>query len=275
MSLIESILYGLVSGLTEFLPVSSRAHQTIMRLLFGADTRVPLQELLVHMGVLFAIVVSCRDVLVRLRREQKSGSRVQRRKLRMQDKNYYDLRLLKTASYPLILGSLLYFTTVRFESNLLLVMAFCFLNGFVLLLADHTSRGNRDSRTMSALDGIVMGIAGALSVLPGISRTGLISAYGSARGADNDNVVNWAVILGIPAMLFAMLFDVVCVFSIGFGIRSVSMFGLSLLSGVAAFGGGYMGIALLKMALERSGYSKFAYYSIGAALFSFILFLIT
>lgn len=275
MSFLESVFYGLVSGLTEFLPVSSRAHQTVMRLLFGADTRVPLQELLVHIGVFFAIVVSCSDVLVRLCREHKSGSRVQRRKLRMQDKNYYDLRLLKTASYPLFFGSLLYFATEKFENNLLLVMLFCLINGFILLLADHTSRGNRDSRTMSALDGIVMGIAGALSVLPGISRTGLICAYGSARGADSDNAVNWAVLLGIPAMLFAGLFDIVCIFRMGFGIQSAAMFGFSLLSGLAAFGGGYLGISLLKMTLEHSGFSKFAYYSIGAALFSFILYLIT
>lgn len=276
MSLIECILYGLISGITEFLPVSSRAHQALFRYLFGISTKAPLQELLVHIGVFFSIILSCWEVLLRLRREQKTLSGTRRRRVRSLDsRSLYDLRLLKTASVPLLAGLLLYFATARLENNLLLLMAFLLLYGFVLLLADHTRRGNRDARTMTGLDGIAMGMLGALSVFPGVSRTGMICAYGTARGAEGQNAATWAVLLGIPAMLFSVVYDMICVVSSGTGAASFTAVIGYILSGFVAFCGGYMGIALLKTILNHSGYSKFAYYAIGTGLFSFILYLIT
>lgn len=276
MSWIESIFYGLISGITDFLPVSSRAHQALFRYLFGVSVKAPLQELLIHIGVFFSIILGCWEVLLRLRREQKALSGPRRRRVRSFDsRSLYDLRLLKTASVPLLAGSLLYFTTARLENNLLSLMVFLFLNGFVLLLTDHTRRGNRDSRTMSGLDGIVMGILGALSVFPGVSRTGMICAYGTARGAQGQNAATWAVLLGIPAMLFSVVYDMICVVSSGTGAASFTAVICCILSGFSAFCGGYIGITLLKTIVNHSGFSKFAYYAIGAGLFSFILYLIT
>ena len=276
VSILESILYGLISGLTEFLPVSSRAHQALMRYLFGVSAEAPVQELLIHIGVFCAILVACREVLSRLMREQKrSSGRRYRRARSLDSKSNYDLRLLKTATLPLLAGLLILLATGKLGQNLLLLMAFWLLNGFILLLADHTSRGNRDSRTMTALDGIVMGIAGALSVLPGVSRTGMIAAYSTARGAESQHTVNWAVLLGLPAMLFVCCLNLFSMFSVGTGVTDFLDFIKFVLSGAAAFGGGYLGISVLKLILSQSGFSKFAYYSIGAAMLSFILYLIT
>lgn len=275
MSVFQSILYGLVTGITEFLPISSGAHQVLLRYFFGVDSRVPLQELLVHIGALLAVFVSCKDVIFRLRLEQRTLSGSRRKRNRTDSRSYFDLRLLKTAGVPLLMGLLLTIVTFRKESNMGMLIAFSLLNALFLLLADHTSRGNRDSRTMSGLDGIVMGIAGALSVFPGMSRTGMISAYTAARGAEGENVVNWAVLLGIPAMLFAICFDLVLLMIMGFmGVTFVMFLGY-IIAGVMAFVGGYLGISLLKIALSQSGFSGFAYYGIGMALFSFILYLIT
>ncbi len=276
MSIIASIIYGFIAGLTEFLPVSSRAHQALLRYLFGVDTRIPLQEILVHIGVFFSLIVGCSEILNKLMREQKLQTGYNRRKSRITDgKSFFDLRLLKSAGFPLFIGLFFYFVTVKFESNLLLVMGFLFLNAIILFIADYMPRGNRDAATMSSLDGIVMGLVGALSALPGISRTGAISGYVIARGADDENTANWSVLLGIPAIIFAILFDLVSFFNYSIGIHSFGAFLGCLLSGIAAFAGGYLGISLFKLILKHSGLSKFAYYSVGAALFTFAIFLIS
>ena len=128
---------------------------------------------------------------------------------------------------------------------------------------------------MTALDGIVMGLLGILSVFPGVSRTGVISAYATARGADSQNACNWAFLLGIPAIVFAAFFDVIGIIIYGFGVNSIVAFVGYLLSGVTAFCGGYIGITVFRTVLSHSGFTRFAYYSIGAALFTFILYLIT
>lgn len=276
MSIIESIIYGFVSGLAEFLPVSSRAHQVLLRYIFGVDSRNFVQEFLVHIGVLLSVIIGCREILGRLWREQGIASSVRhRRKRKLDTTGYYELRLLKTSIIPLIIGLFLLVVTIESEDRLLSVMALLIINAFVLLLAEHTQHGNRDARTMSGLDGIIMGILGSLCVFPGLSRTGLISAYTTLRGADFKNVTNWAFLLGIPAMIFFIIFDVVGIVTVGAGIVSFSVFVGYILSGIAAFCGGYFAISILLIILNHAGFSCFYYYSLGIALITFILYLIT
>lgn len=276
MSIFENIIYGLISGLTEFLPVSSQAHQILLRYMFGGDSRNFLQEFLVHIGLLLAIFFGCRESLSRLRREQKLASNPRYKSRNSLDpKSYYDIRLLKTASFPLIIGLFLSFVTVKMEKNLLTVMAFLLVNALVIFLAEHTQHGNRDSRTMTGLDGIIMGILGSLSVFPGVSRTGMISAYTSMRGADYTNVTNWAILLGIPAVIFLICFDIFGLVTVGAGVVSFAVFAGYLLAGISAFIGGYISISAFLTILNHAGFAQFAYYSVGAALFTFLLYLIT
>lgn len=276
MSLLKSILYGFISGLTEFLPVSARGHQALFQYLFGVETRGSLQNLLVHIGILVSVLVYSRETIYRLQKEQKNTLRSRRRRKKSLDsKSLYDLRLLKTASVPMLIGLLLLFSTYRLENNLLFIVVFFILNAVVLLLADHSSHGNRDSRTMSGLDGIVMGVLGSLSVFPGISRTGVIASYATMRGAELQNSISWAVLLSIPALIFTVCYDVFMIFSMSFaGISGGDILG-SVFSAITAFLGCYVGISFLQNIVGRSGFSTFAYYSLGTALFSFILYLIT
>ena len=276
MSLLQSVLYGLISGLSEFMPVSSHAHQSLMRYMFGVDTRDSLQDLLVHIGLIMAIYEACRERIYLLLREQKILSTSRRSRQRfLGGRTLYDLRLLTTATVSLLMGLILSFFTVNMENDLLSLIVFLTINALILLFSEHAPHGNRDARTMSRLDGVAIGIVGAFSVFPGISRTGAICAYARARGADSHSTANWAVLLGIPALLFAVFFDVFWMVSAGIGTVTFYAVACYFLSGIASFCGGYLGISILRIALNHSGLSGFAYYSIGAALFSFILYLIT
>ena len=135
VSLLKSILYGFISGLTEFLPVSARGHQSLFQYLFGVETRGSLQNLLVHIGILVSVLAYSRETIYRLQREQKNTLRSRRRRKKSLDsKTLYDLRLLKTATVPMLIGLLLLFFTCRFENNLLLIVGFFIVNAVVLLL---------------------------------------------------------------------------------------------------------------------------------------------
>ena len=275
MSIIENIVYGFISGITEFLPLSSPAHQALLRYILGVDSRNFLQEFLVHIGLLFSIIIGCRETLSRLRREQQAFSSPRYKKSRSLDpKSYYDIKLLKTASFPLIIGLCLSFVTIKSSDRLVSIIVFLLINGIVLLIAEHTQHGNRDSRTMTGLDGIIMGVLGSLSVFPGISRTGMISAYATLRGADYENGINWAFILGIPAFAFLICFDVFGLITFGAGVISFAALMGYILAGISAFLGGYIAISILKSILNHAGYSQFAYYSFGVAFLTFIINLI-
>lgn len=275
MDVLKNLIYGFISGIAEFLPVSSGAHQGLIRYIFGIDARDSLQNLLVHIGVLFAVILGFRETLFRLQREQKNIASGRRRTKSLDIKAAYDLKLIKTAAIPLFIGLFLSFATWRWENSLLAIMAFFLLNALVLLVADHAPQGNKDARTLTGLDGILIGILGALSALPGISRTGMITSYTTLRGADRERSASWAIVLCIPAMIFAIIFDFYGMFS--FGVGSLTFIGFLgyLVSGISAFFGGYLGISLLQTIFVHSGFSGFAYYSLGASFLSFMLYLIT
>lgn len=275
MEILENLIYGFVSGLTEFLPVSARAHQGLFRYIFGIPARDSLQNLLVHIGVILSIIIGYRETIFCLQREQKVVASGRRRNRSLDNKTAYDLRIIKTAAFPMFIGSILYFATWKWEGSLLAIMVFLLVNGLVLLLADHSPQGNKDARSMTGLDGILIGVLGALSAFPGISRVGMITSYTALRGADRQHSISWAVVLGIPAMVFAVVFDFYGIFSFGLGSLTFVGFLGYIISGIAAFFGGYVSISVLQAILRHSGFSGFAYYSLGASFLSFILYLIT
>lgn len=275
MLLLENILYGVISGLTEFLPVSARGHQTLLHYMFGNNTGSSLTDLLVHIGVLFSLFIACRDNIGKLYREQNAVS-VGRKKVRHLDvKSYYDLRLLKSAAIPIIIGMLLLKVLNNKPAGLLSVMGFCVLNGVILLIVEHMRRGNRDAKTMSGFDGMMMGLATAAATIPGLSGTGLTISYSVAKGADTQNAANWAILLVIPAMIITVCCDVFLILGNGIGPVSVLTVLGSVLACIGAFCSGYVGISILRLMAANSSVFQFSYYSFGAALLTFVLYLLT
>lgn len=276
MSVIENILYGFASGLTEFLPISSSGHQTLLRYLFGGSARLSLQDLLVHIGVLMSILIACRDYLSRLRWEQRTATAVRRNKSRRIDgKNYFELRLLRSAVAPMLAATVLLNIFVKTDGNLISLIWLFVVNGVMLLIAEHIRQGNRDAKMMSGSDGMFMGISTAVSVLPGLSGTGMTLSYSAARGADVQKAVNWAILLVIPATVFAIGGDVNYIVNNGFGAASVILITKSILAGIAAFCGGFAGISILRLLATNFSVFQFSYYSFGVALLSFMLYLFT
>lgn len=273
MTIVERIIYGLVSGLAEFLPVSLHGHQSILLQLFGMDNRSALLDLMTHIGILVAVLISCKSIYIRFYLQQKIYARSRHRRT-YDARSTYDLRLIQSAVFPMIAGLLLYFATSRYEKNPLYLALFFLINGILIIVPEYLPKGNKSAKSMSGIDGIMLGLVSALSIFPGISRIGASIGFTSIRGADKQNILNWVFLLAIPALLVYIIIDIINFFIIGIGAISIlDVFG-SLLGGGFAFCGGYLGIVLMKFLTEHTGYSWFAYYSWGASLFSFILFLI-
>jgi len=272
--MIESMIYGFISGLTEFLPVSSQAHQAMLFRMFGIDRRDPIQDMLVHIAILFALFVGCKGLFLRIRRENKLAANARRSRI-YELKTMYDLRLVKTAAIPLLLGLFLYIATEKMEMQLLYIALFFVINGIILIIPEYLRQGNKEASAMTGMDAIMIGVFGALSSLPGISRVGAVHSFAVIRGADQQHAVNWAYMLSIPALLLVLLFDIIHLISYGIGTVSFMVTLGYLMSAAAAFVGGYFSIIFARRLIMRSGFTGFAYYSWGTALFSFIIYLIT
>lgn len=273
MSILKSIFFGLVMGLTRILPVSAGAHQQVLFRLFGV-TQGALLSLLCHVGILAALYWDNRVLLARLSRERKLAAIPPRRRKRPLDTQILlDGRLARTAAIFSGVGVLAAIFLGTFDS-LPILAGMLFLNGVLVLLPQFLPTANKDSRSMTRLDGILMGLGGALGAVPGFSQTGGVLTAAVARGAGT-KALNWALLSAMGALVCLCVGDLYGAATQGVGTVSVTVLLGYLLSGGAAFLGAMAAMRMLRFLAVKQGFTGFAYYSFGASIFTLILYLIT
>ena len=271
---IEALFYGIISGLTEFLPVSAQAHQVILLNLFGCRESSGILDFFAHLGMFAALLVTSGGYIKRMYREyQFSKSRRRRRKRELNLQSVFDIAFVRTACLPVIIGFLFYAKTMQWRSSTPIVALFILLNGLILFIPMYLTRGNKDSRSMTGLDALLFGLSSALSVFPGVSRIGTGCSLSVARGADPQHAYKWCLILSVPVLLLLMGFDVYSIFTVDSGSIEFLFVLKCFLSGVCSYFGASLAITLMKSLTAHSGISGFSYYSWGTALFAFILYL--
>lgn len=270
MDWLESILFGFTCGLTEFLPVSAQAHEALLLKMFGAAS-TPLLRLVIHAAALLALYQNCAVHIASILREQRILRIPPRRRKRKPDMiKVLDLRFLKTAAIVLMLGFFAYPTLSFWRSDLHMIAPILIINGIIIYIPMHMATGNKDARSMSQLDAVLLGLSGALAMIPGISRVGILTATGIARGADREQSLNWALLLSIPALVVMLGMDVYTIMTLGTGVIAILQ---TVLAAAASYGGAWCAIQTMRFLAVKAGFSSFAYYCWGAALFSFIMYL--
>ncbi len=275
MSFLENMMYSLVSGLAEFLPISSQAHEVLLLKLLGIDNAPPLARFLNHLAMAMALYTCCRDSLRSLYKELELSQRPRRRRSREPiRRSIYDIALIRSAFFPLAVGFFCYPYTSRILDDPQWVALFMGINGILLLLPPYIRSGNKDSLSMTPMDGTLLGVAAGLGVIPGISRIAAFTAAGSIRGADRQHTLHWALLLTVPALAFILGFDIRDLILQGIGCDG---FG-GMISCLAGAGFAYLGatfaIQIMRFLSVNTGYSGFSYYCWGAALFTFVLYLL-
>lgn len=270
---LQSIVYGLISGFAEFLPVSAEAHRELFYTL--TDSRRGSEPLLLvcHVSILLALLLRCQPRLRKLHRERKAAAVPARSRKRQPDRqSLLEIRVLKTAAVPILLSFLAYSSSAALTDSLWLPALLLAINGVALYIPRIRPQGNKDSQSLSALDSFLIGLGGALAVLPGISRVGGTATAGQLRGTDPPYSLNLGLLLCIPALFVLIGFDLYGLI----GSAAVLSSGLicnCILAAAAAFLGAWFGIALMRFLSVKIGFSGFSYYCWGAALFLFILYL--
>lgn len=275
MDWLWTILYGFVAGLAEFLPLSSPAHQSISAAVFGLASAAPLRQFLIRAACLAALLSACGREIDKLRRDGRMARLPARRRKRPVDsRSVATNRLLNIAVFPLVIGLVFYRRVNMWVDSLAMVTIFLVVNGILLFVPQYIPSGNKDGRNLSLLDGLLMGLAGAFSVFPGISRMSAIHFAASARGAVKNYSLQFALYLSVPALVVMLVFDAAAIFG---GIEAISFLVLLkyLLAMIAAYFGSTFAISVMRSLVIRAGYEVFSYYCWGMALISMILYLTT
>ena len=266
LQVLEYLIYGLISGLSEIVPASSRGHQSILMMLFGMGTRDPMLDLMTHLGILACVLLSCRGQVQYLigkgRKVQANGSF-----------NRYDRSLLFSATFVMFIGLFFYNMGSKYESRPLTLSIFFLINAVCLMIPDYIRQSNKNAGQLGPFNSLLIGLSGIFSAFPGISRLGTGCSLSIICGADKERSFNWLLVLTVPAMIFLLIIDVINLFAIGLpGITLWFVLGY-LVAAAASFAGSYIGIMLMRFVMVNSGLSVFSLYSFGASLFSFIVYL--
>ncbi len=270
MSWLESIIYGMISGISEFLPISSKAHQELAMLLFGVSQHDPVRDFVVHIALIFALYYACAPMFQQFQRSR----RAPRGGYQYVTRQQMDKRFVRGATLPMLIGLIVLWYAVRgFDGNLLICSGMFLFNGILLYIPGRMLQGNKDARSMSQMDSVLLGLIGGLGSITGVSRIGCQTGLAIARGADRQQALNWVFGLSMPALVALSFLDILQMFTVG-SIPFWASFITYILSAAGSFLGGYGAIRLAQLVMARVGFFGFAYYSWGTALLSFLLYLL-
>ncbi len=276
MSILESILLGIVQGVTEFLPVSSSGHLAILQNIFHVETNGSmLFDIMLHLGTLAAVfIVYHKDIWNMIKEfflmvgDMFSNlytlilNKIHKTSLKYKKiiANSYRkfVVLILVSTVPTGVIGVLGKDVVEGASNTLLIPGICLLiTGVLLLMAELKKEGNKTPKTVSYRDGLVIGTAQGLATLPGLSRSGTTIAACLFCGLDRKFAVKYSFILSIPAILGAAVLEVKDVIAEPIETAQIGVYAVGMVfAGVV----GYICIKTMLVIVRRKKFKYFAYY---------------
>ncbi len=244
MGIIESIVLGIVQGLTEFLPVSSSGHLVLLQNVFGIAEPQLFFDVMLHVGTLIAVaVVLWKDLLAIF-------------------KNPFGkmTRLLVAATIPAIVAAVL-FKDVFEEAFGGKYLGFGFIvTGILLTLAEsiYAYVSTRKINNITYKDAVVMGVLQAFAIFPAVSRSGSTISGGLFMGMERRQTAKFAFLMSIPAILGSAVMEGIDAAKAGFA--GIDWLGTAL--GVAfAFAAGFVAVKFMIALISQKRLFGFAIYT--------------
>jgi len=249
MSIIEAIILGIVQGLTEFLPVSSSGHLELTKVIFG-DTSVPEESLLMTVVLhaataLSTIVIFRKDIALLV-----SGLF----QFKNNEQFKYSLNIV-VSMIPAALVGVLFEEQIDqlFSGQILLVGLMLLVTGSLLFLADRAQNTNRSVNIKNAF---LIGIAQAIAILPGISRSGATISTSVLLGIDRAKAARFSFLMVVPLILGKMAKDI-----LSGDLGNSQTESTILIAGfIAAFLSGLIACQWMIRLVRRSQLKYFSYY---------------
>ena len=264
-----AMLFGVIQGLTEFLPVSSSGHLAILSMLTLESSDI-FFTILLHIATFVAVCAAYRRDIYELLRALFL---------------YIPDKLNKRTPGPysrvivmLIISLLPLVAVVPFKSKIeasfespVVIGAMLLLTAVLLFLADRFNKGNKTIQNMTAKDALIIGLFQMCAVMPGLSRSGATLCAALFCGLDRENSVKYSFILSLPTIAAAAVLGASDAIKTGI---SPTLFGPYALGCVVAAISGFAAIFLVRLISKKGKLKIFSAYTaaLGAGLlFSYII----
>ena len=248
MDVLNAIILGIIQGLTEFLPVSSSGHLEIFKVILG-DNKLPNESLLMTVILHFATACSTivvfkddiKDLILGLFSFEKN------------DSFWFSVKII-LSMVPAVFVGFFFESEIEslFNGNLTIVGAMLILTGALLFLAD---KAKPSEKKISLLSSLLVGIAQAIAIIPGISRSGATISTAVILGIDKENAAKFSFLMVVPLIVGKVIKDITSAETI---INNESVFPL-IIGFVFAF---ITGMIACKWMIKLVKNSKLKYFSI-------------
>jgi len=278
MNVIVALFLGIVQGIAEFLPISSSGHLSILQNLFRMEYSEEshlLFDVLLHLGTLVSIIAVYRAEIKEMIRDGIEYLRLK------SDSNSDEPVALKPpgrallfiiiGTLPLIPFVFIPFTQLFF--NTFFIGFALIVTGCILYVASkYIKEGKKTDKTMTIADALFIGLAQAVALLPGLSRSGTTISVGLARGLTGAFAIRFSLLLSIPAVIGATLLSIYRAISGG---ASFALLPTYLAGFVVAAGVGYFAIQFIRRVMTTGKFGNFAFYCWGIGVITLIWSLIS
>ena len=256
MNAFQAIVEGVIQGLTEFLPISSTAHLRVYPSFFGWEDPGAAFTAVVQLGTMAAVLIYFREDLWRIARAWLRGLRDP------SVRHELDARMgwyILIGTIPIGIFGLAFSHQIETGARSLTVIGITLIVfGLVLHWADRTATTDRDLSSITPRDGILIGFAQALALVPGVSRSGATISGGLLLGFDRESAARYSFLLSVPSVVLSGLYELRKVGE-GGGPALVP----TIIATLLAFVVGYAAIAWLLRWLVSHDLTVFVIYRIG------------
>jgi undecaprenyl-diphosphatase len=253
---LQAVILGIVQGLTEFLPISSSAHVLIVSQLFGWTDPGAAFTAVTQIGTETAVIIYFWSDIIRIIKAWFG-------QFRDWDARHHDPDAIIgwfviLGTIPIgVLGFMFSDQIETVARNLYLVSFTLIFFGIILGIADRTARSVKQMQDLTVRDGLLFGLFQALSLIPGVSRSGATISGGLFMGYTREAATRYAFLLAIPAVLASGLYQALDISS-----DPAVSWGPTILATVIAFVIGYAVIAWLIKYVAAKSYMPFVIYRI-------------
>jgi undecaprenyl-diphosphatase len=270
MNIFESILLGVVQGLTEFLPVSSSGHLELGKILFDIQIEENLLfSIVVHLGTALATIIVFRKMIYNL---IKSSIKYTIHKGNVSEKDMRNSKLslyLIISAVPVLVVYLLFNDAIEelFSGDLLLIGFALLVTSAFLVSTVVLSKVERQGK-INTTNSVVIGISQAIAVIPGISRSGSTISTALVLGINKVEAAKFSFLMVLLPILGANTLEIYDAYKAGISTESAEI----LIAGfIAAFISGYIAIKFMLEIIRRSKLHYFALYTFVVGVIAIIL----
>ena len=214
MNILEAIILGIIQGLTEFLPISSTGHLTVVGKLLNlisAETPEHWTAFIavIQLGTLLAVVVYFWNDLIHIVKEFFQDNFFQRKKFAEQTLNSKMGWYIIIASVPVAIVGLSFKKIIEgaLTKNLFIIAGSLIVLALILALAEKVGKFRRETRDLKWYDAFLMGIAQCFALIPGSSRSGTTITAGLFLGLTRETAARFSFLMSIPAVAASGLLE--------------------------------------------------------------------